>query len=1858
MKTLPWKKIGLGAVALIIIAAAVFYFQKAKSKTPYETAINPAFGEHISSYTAGIVSSGSTIHIMLAEDAVDSLEIGQEATAKLFEFSPSVSGKAIWIDRRTIEYHPDARLASGQVYEVNFFLSKLVEDLPADLRTFTYSFQVIPQNFELSIQNIKPYVKTELTKQLIEGTLNTADFAENVAVEKMLTAQQEGKELSVKWTHTTEGKQHIFTIENVIRKEQASTVKLAIDGGALGTTQNAQEDVEIPALGDFKVTNVRVEQGNSQHIVIQFSDPLNESQNLDGLIAITELQDLDFEIKDNEVRVYPPVRQTGSRSLTIEAGIKNVLNFKMPEGSAFDVAFEQLSPAVRFTGKGTILPSSDGLVMPFEAVNLKAVDVQIVKIFESNVVQFLQVNDYDGNQELRRVGKPVLKKMISLENSGVTDLGKWNRFTLDLATLIHAEPGAIYQVRIGFKRSYLSFVCDEGNDSGSVTTPSFEDENDGEGESEESYWDSYEDYYYGDDYDWEQRDNPCHSSYYTNDRTIRRNVIASDLGLIAKRGGDGNTTVIVNDLKTTQPISGVQLELYDYQEQLIGSASTGADGKATISTKQTPFVLVAKNNTQRGYVKLQDGESLSLSNFDVGGEYVTKGLKGFLYGERGVWRPGDSLYLTFLLEDKLKLLPPTYPVVFELQNPQGQVATRLVRSSSENGFYDFHTATASDAPTGNWKAKVKVGGTEFTETIKIETVKPNRLKINLDFGVDKITAGNNNISGDLEVKWLHGAPGKNLRATFEVLLAKAETKFAKYPEYVFDDPTRDFHSETQPVFDDVTDENGRAKVNTSLQVSGEAPGMLNAIFRGKAFEESGNFSIDQFSIPFYPYSSFTGIRLPQGDKARGMLLTDTTHRVDVVTLDADGNGVSREGVEMSLYKIEWRWWWDGSDESTVNFMSGNYSQPVATGKIRTANGKGAWNFKVKYPEWGRFLVKAYDPVSGHSTGKIIYIDWPGWAGRARNETQGATMLSFSSEKPAYNIGEKANLVIPGSENGRALISIENGSRVINTYWLETQKGDNKFSFEISKEMTPNVFVNVTLLQPHAQTVNDLPIRLYGVIPIQVENPETHLNPVITMPDVLEPGTEVKIKVSEKEGRKMTYTLAMVDEGLLDITRYKTPDAWNRFYSREALGVKTWDIYDQVMGAFGGKLERLLAIGGSDFEAKEEDAKSNRFKPVVKFFGPFTLNGGSQEHQFIMPQYIGSVKTMVIAGYEGAYGKADKATPVRKPLMVLATLPRVLGPEETVKLPVTLFTMEKNISNIKIDVKVSGPVTLPNGGSQSVTMNGSDMTVNFDLAVKGETGVAKVEVTASSGNYKSTDVIDIEIRNPNPPVTKVTDALLESNKTWSSVVAPIGIAGTNSAILEVSSMPPVNLGQRMKYLLQYPYGCIEQTTSSVFPQLYLDQVKSLTDGEKTVIQRNVKAGIDRLKSFVHRDGGFAYWPGGEDSDSWGTTYAGHFLVEADAKGYFVPNDMLKRWKKYQKSKAQSWRKHQEQYSSELIQAYRLYTLAVAGEAELGAMNRLREQQGLPATASWMLAAAYAKAGQTEAAKILIAKLPLQVKPYQEMAYSYGSDIRDKAIILETLLLLNEKTKGFELLKDISAALSNSSYWMSTQSTAWCLKSIGAFAANEKKGELKFTYTYGGKEVTASTQLPIAQVALLMDGAKAGNLKVVSETKGTLFIRLISEGTPARGAEEEAESNLMLSVTYMDTDGNPVDPTTLEQGAEFIASARVSNTGVRGAYKNLALNQIFPSGWEINNLRLEGTEDRLTGDKATYQDIRDDRVYTYFDLGPNQTKTFRVLLTASYSGKYYLPAVSCEAMYDRSVYARKKGQVVEVVKKLNQ
>ncbi len=1841
------------------IIAFLFGLFSCQQQTPRPPRIDPGFTPYIAAFSAGQLSRQDGIRIRLTEAFPEPVDMSEPIDGKLFEISPSLKGSAYWIDEQTVEFRPDENMKSGTTYRVDFALEKIL-DVPGNLKTFSFEFQTIKQNFVVSLESQQTYDPGNLQWLQYIGTLKTADFLENTGLEEMLNASQDGKSLNISWDPDPDGREHRFRIDSVERKEKAGKVLIAWNGKSIGVQRKGDMEVFLPALGEFTLMEVSVVQQPEQYVLIRFSDPLQEKQYLNGLITLDNGTDLSYIVENNDIRAYPSVRQSGDLTLLVSSGIRNILGYKLSAGKEYQISFDEVKPAVRMLGKGVILPSSDGLIMPFEAVNLKAVDVRVIRIYENNLSQFLQVNHLDGDYQLKRVGRLILKKTIPLNTGSTVDLGKWNAFSLDLSSLIQAEPGAIYRIELGFRKSQSFYPCE---DQSTEPTDLFEleDDYDESLETELSYWDSYEDYYQGDYYyyDWEERDDPCSESYFGKHRSVARNILASDLGIIAKAGTGHELTVAVTDLVTSQPLSGVEVDILNFQQQLMASTRTDDKGMASIKLDNKPYLLIARQNKQRGYLRLDDGSSLSLSRFDVSGNIVQKGVKAFIYGERGVWRPGDTLYLNLMLEDRQDLLPDKHPVTLELLNPHGQVVSRMIRNSSPHGFYSFTTATQPDDPTGSWMARIRIGGLVFTKWLRIETVKPNRLKINLDFGKDRISVTDPEIRGKLEVAWLHGAVARNLKTHVSVVLSEMKTNFQRFQDFDFDDPVKSFFAEEQILFDGKTDGDGKAGFMTSLQTGDASPGMLRAGFVSRVFEESGDFSIDRFSIPYSPYESYVGIKPPPGDKARGMLLTDTLHTVNLVTLDPDGNTVSRLNLDVSIYKINWRWWWDAGHDNLASYIGNTEHQPIFNTRVNTPNGKGSFQFRIEYPEWGRYLIRVVDPLSGHASGKIVYIDWPGWAGRGQREDPGgAAMLSFNADKTAYQTGEFATINFPSSGQGRALVSIENGTRVLDAYWAEVSESETRFNFKVTPEMAPNIYVNITLVQPHDQIKNDLPIRLYGVIPLQVEDPLTRLFPQIEMPDVLKPEEKVRIEVSERNGTACSYTLAIVDEGLLDLTRFSTPRPWDHFYAREALGVKTWDIYNGVIGAYGGKIEQMFGIGGGvgDDGGQESQSRANRFKPMVKFIGPVSLKQGQkQSHVIDIPNYTGSVRTMVIAGNQFAYGAAEKTVPVKKPLMVLATLPRVLGPGEEVKLPVTVFSMDENIKKVTVRLETNEYFNLQDNLEQQLTFSQTgDQLCTFGLKVKDKLGIGKVKVIARSGSETASYEIELDIRNPNPPITEFIDEVIEPGQTLSRDYTLPGMPGTNSASLEVSSIPPIDFGRRLKYLLAYPHGCIEQTTSAAFPQLFLGDITELNNAAREKTEINIKAAIKRIQSFLQPSGGFAYWPNAGEENPWSTSYAGHFLLEAESKGYGLPVNFKKPWIRYQRKEARRWKMSGDEYRmDDLVQAYRLYTLALAGEPELGAMNRLREMGSISIQSRWRLAAAYALAGQTETASMLIAQGVPEIPEYSGFNYSYGSRERDWAMILETLALLDKRSEGIFLARKISDEL-RSRQWMSTQTTAYCLLAMSKFAGSDASSrELKFTYQIDdGRNTTANTKLSVVQLDLDTGSGSGGKITVNNRGEGVIFVRLTMEGIPKAGNETSARNKLNLSVRYTDMGGNPMDVTRLIQGTDFLAHVTITNPFGVFIYKDMALSQIFPSGWEIHNTRMDDFTSVHAADQPSYQDIRDDRVYTYFDLKQHGTNTFVMQLNAAYLGKYYLPAVYCEAMYDESVNARTAGKWVYV------
>lgn len=1863
---------GLFLILLTVIAG----FSSCKSNQK-DIIPSAEYAPYVNAYTGGVISQNSTIRIELTQDQ-PMVDLNQELKDNPFSFSPSLKGKTYWVSNNTIEFVPEeGALKPGAFYEGTFHLGDFV-DVDKKLEEFNFSFRVQERNFSIHTDPIT-VTATQPDQVTVTGEIRFSDVVKKEEVEKMLTAGSEkNKSYPIEITQTDHPTRYAFSISQITREAEDYQLEITAKGNPAGIDRTQNESILIPAKNSFRfLSAVRIDQPENG-IEIIFSDPVSNTQDLKGLIDVPEVSSSIFQIKENKVFVYFEAGKQNKLTLNIHEGIRNSQD--KPLGTSHSISFSELNlkPQVEMATSAAILPDSKSLIIPFRAVNLYAVDLSVIRIFENNVLMFMQNNSLSSANELRRSGRLVYKKTLWLAKDSSKDVHRWEDYSIDLAGLIHQEPGAIYRVILSFRQEYSAYPCGgsenkemqfaDNKSSDNLTKVSGETLS----EDDEAVWDTPETYYYYNgsvpmdwsQYRWTERDNPCHPSYYMNsDRIAACNIFASNLGMIVKRNSLNKLWIAVNNILDTKPVAKAQVTIYNFQLQPIGKGETNGEGLVEITPKGVPFIAVAEADKQKAYVRVVDGEEQSVSRFDVGGKDIQKGLKGFVYGERGVWRPGDTLHISFMLEDREKRIPDKHPVALEIYNPRGQFYTKMISTQGTNGFYTFAVPTQADDPTGLWNAYVKVGGTAFHKGLRIETIKPNRLKITLALPTI-LQASSKDVYAPLTSSWLTGATASRLKAKVEMSLSKVNTQFKNYGQYLFNNPATDFTTVRADVFNGVLDAEGRAGVNIQLPVATGAPGMLNATLTTRVFEPGGDASIYSQTVPFSPFTSYVGINLNQ---PKGKYIeTDKDHVFDIVTVNDQGQPVNRSNLEYKIYRISWSWWWENGEESFGTYINNSSITPVASGNLQTTGGKTSFKFRINYPDWGRYLVYVKDRESGHATGGTVYIDWPDWRGRSnKTDPSGIKMLAFSLDKDSYEIGETATAIIPAAAGGRALVSLENGSTVLQQQWLEvSDQGDTKLTFKITPEMAPNVYLHISLLQPHAQTVNDLPIRMYGIAPVFVTNRQTILQPQIKMPEVLRPETDFNVTVSEKSGKPMTYTLAIVDDGLLDLTNFKTPDPWNEFYAREALGIRTWDMYDDVLGASGGRYSSLFSTGG-DASLKPADAKANRFKPVVKFIGPFYLAKGKQQtHTLKLPMYVGSVRAMVVAGQDGAYGNAEKTAFVRTPLMLLSTLPRVLSTQEEITVPVNVFAMENQVKNVTVSLEASGAgVQITGNRQQSLTFDQpGDQLAYFTLKTGSKTGKATIHLTASGNGQQTKETIEIEVRNPNPVVTLRNSQWIEAGQEAELSYTLAGSSSANNQVqLEVSRIPSVDISRRFDFLYNYQHHCTEQLTSKALPLLFVSQFKAVDEQEAEKIKTNVQEAIRQIYARQLPNGGFVYWPGNAVADEWITSYTGMFLTLAQEKGYAVHPNVLNKWKRFQRAAAQNWRMPQEAsnwqiWQSELQQAFRLYTLALAGAPEYGAMNRMKEQPGLSIQAKWRLAAAYALTGKMKPAGELVYNAETTVIPYSSMNLIYGSSDRDEAMILETLILMKRDRDALQQAKKVSQNLAQEN-WFSTQSTAFALMAMGRLA-EQLSGTLDFTWSWNGKQQPAVKSAKAVYEKEIATSPKSGTVSVKNQGKGALSVDLITRTQLLNDTLPAIADNIRLDVKYTDMAGSPISVEDIRQGTDFMSAVTLSNISGTSDYSNLALTHIIPSGWEIYNERMivpeasssnsnEANTPESSADKYTYKDIRDDRVLTYFDLRRGESKTFTVRLQATYAGNFILPAIQCEAMYDAAVQARTKA-----------
>lgn len=1860
-------------MALLAFLAVAILGGCKKTATDKELAYPLETAKLVSQVTSGIVSPSGAITVRFTSPVIQEKLVGQSISKAVFSFDPSITGVTRWQDRHTLVFQPNTALPLREKYEGVLDLGALFPLHKEKLEPLKFRFEVAGREIASIRKDFKLLKEDDPRNFSVIGTLSLTEAAELSAVEKAVALRKNGGKLRLRWSADGDGKTFQFTSEAILRGREEINFVLKVDKDPLEISRDYEESFSFPALSDLKISSVSTrEEGDAPGIAIEFSDELDTRQDLTGLISVADHPEVKLKTLGKQVFLSGNFQYGQQYTLKVSRGVRSRWGTTLTEPLEQVVEFSELKPQMKFASDGVFLPSANQRALRFLTVNVRKVRVVVKKVFENNLAYFMQSeqlsssktrNNEFGDYNLERVGVAVYDDTLELGE----ERNIWKQHELDLSKLIGASDRGLYVIEMTFRRKDMLY--------GDISASDEEEER----------------YYYGDDY----YSNPYSYGYLYARGRIYKAVIVSDIGLTYKRAHQRHI-VYATHLADARPLSGVKITLKTYQNQEIASATTDSDGYADFRNIEAQVFLVeGEKDGQRSVIKTNE-MGWNLSTFDTGGEEDTPGgARAFIYTERGVYRPGDEVNICVIARNQQNTFPDNHPITLRIFNPRNQKVYERVNKEGREGFYNFNFQSAWGDPTGNWRVEALVGSQTFHHTLKIETVAPFRLKVKLEPEKPALTHQDKSLNLLLSSTYLFGNPAAGLNAEVDLTLKAVNKSFRKFGGYNFSNQAVEFRPIEQTIFNGVLDAEGKARISWPLPTFINAPSALSAELRARVFEKGGRPNLSALAVPIDPYPAYVGLKVTESDY--GYLTVGAISKVSFIVVNPAGEPLAGRALTYRIYKGQYHWWWEyeARRDYRLRFKSHQTTQLIQEGALVS---KGVPDLLEFVPEEeGTYFVEVQDG-NGHAAG--LFLNAYLW-GSVPAEGESAEVLALKTDKEKYFIGDQAVISFPAPEKGAILLSVEKGSQVLSSRWHSPVAGQRevKITLPVTAEMLPTAYASVSIIQPHAQTLNDRPLRLYGVVPLNVEDPSTHQEIFIDMPGELRSNEKFKVNIRTADQRPTQLTVAVVDEGLLDLTAFATPDPWKYFFKKLRLGVATFDLFNYVIGANKGDVFRVFSIGGDMMETYREsqlDEKKKRFKPVSMFKGPLMTDGqGRASVEFQMPEYVGSVRVMVIAARGNRYGRAEKTVPVKTELMVLSGLPRVIGPTDQFTVPVTVFAMKENIGAVEVSLALEGPLTLQDSAKKQIFFTSSgDKEVFFTVKAEAAVGPAKVTVRAQSAQFSTKEETDLEVRPSSPRIYSAEDKTVEPGGRITFTIPDRGIPGSNQARLSIRRRPNLNFTHRLLWLIRFPYGCIEQATSAVFPQLYLKdflrdvpisgrllRAQTRQQAERE-IDANINRSINRLRSFQLPSGGFAYWPGNSEVNEWGTNYAGHFLIEAKKLGYNVPEDLYENWLKFQERQAMSarelprapkrgatdlnaqWTRLLRQYL--LTQSYRLYLLALAGKPSLGAMNYLKENHlnNMNDPEKWLLASAYYLAGVKNTAEQIAKSAGKSVETYSEFGGTYGSGLRDRAIILEMLTETGRWAEADQIADELSAVLSKQE-WHSTQTTGYMLMAVGKYlrALEGKSGSkprLKGVITLpDGQKNPFDTEEVGFEIELLNGFGQQVTVELDKGYTGQrAFATLSWNGVPLLSDVRDEAKNLTLKVEWLDDDGMVMDPTEITQGKTFWGHFTVGNPN--SAYhliEEVALVQVLPAGWEIENIRLSGEAhpdwmSRWSLNREEYLDLRDDRVMWFFDARYGGRYDFVVKLNAVTVGEFTMPPTLVEAMYNNDFQATKAWPKVRV------
>lgn len=1701
-------------------------------------------------------------------------------------FDPPLSGLARWIGRDELRFFPDSTFRPSTLYSARvksdrtyIYGNRINEKQVFTFRTPTFS---VHEAYTEIINIPEPPFESQV---LIHMRFNCPVDPQDLL--KYLTATLAGKNGKIAFEITDAAPSEFITLKSQPFRQQDINGQfdlviakgLHCQGGQVPLQADYLHTFKVPKPEPLVVNSAYPENaGPNSRIIINLSQQAALSE-IRKFIAITPSIDYAIDQYWGGIQLIGNFKPKETYTVNIKQGLQSLNGQTLERDFSTIVQIGDLQPGIKFIDNGLYMSQKSRRLLAVETTNINEITVEVEQVFPNNIVYYLGgyrggYDDYYYGNDISRVGRRIFFKDFKLNSTQNVPLTS----TVDLGQIVGDTLQGIYKVAIREK---------------------------------ERRW--------------------------TGDQ---RQVMISDLGILA-RLSDNYLMVWVNSLANKTPVSGAEIVLISRNNQALLSGKTDSRGAAifeNIADKAAgfePFVITVTKGHDLSYLQFSEC-MIYTGDFDISGRpYVSKGQEAFIYSDRGVYRPGETVHLVSVVRGPGGGLTREFPYILSVKDPQGRDFKDFKLSTKDAGFSALDIDIPTFAKTGGYLVTAKIGELNFGQyAFQVEEFMPDRIKTTV--ATDKGTYQ----SGD-EAKitvtgaYLFGPPAEGNSVSGHITIESDFFQPSGWSEYSFYNPQIQFSPIQYDLPDDKLDEQGNRIYSYKISSNMKPPSSLRMQVSATVREDGGRAVSAYKSAAVNPYPFYLGLK----QNFDGYAQIDQQVSFSAVAIDGAGKATNADSAWMKFYRVVYQTILKKDKNGIYRYVSEEQDQIIDSTLASISTRPATVTFAP--PDYGAYRVMLESSRTGHSSSITFYTS--GW-GYTPWSMANPDKIELELDKKLYKPGEKAKLLVKAPFAGKLLLTIEKDKVLeIKTYDLDSNTAEIKL--ETKQEFAPNVYITATLIKSTTSLERFSPARAFGMVPLMVENFSRGVHLEISAPDVMRPRQRLDIRIKADTRRGARITVAAVDVGILQLTDFKTPNPFEFFYGKKRPSLQPYDIYSLIFPDIPEAESKLSPAGSSAFDAARKrhlnPINVRRVKPVALWSGVLiTDDAGNASVSFDVPQFNGKLLVMAVAFAGERAGSGSAEVTVRDKVIIQESLPRFITGGDRIKTGAVVFNNTGQTDSFGVAMNITGPATLKSAEQVWLTIKDNGKAVaDFTFTADNTPGKVVFDITAGDGGEQSKETVELANRPALPILTMSGSGTVKAGAPVKVNLPTNWLEGTDQYELKLAATPTVRLTSSIQYLLKYPYGCVEQTTSKLFPLLYFNDLARFVEpallGSKGK-DYFIAEGVLKLSSMQTPSGAFTFWLGDSNVKPWGSIYASHFLVEARKAGYQVGDNV------YDKMIDNLQRISKDPTGGdgrEILRIYASFVLAKAGKLDRSVLNSLKQLDTriLPIYSQMQLAGAIA---MTTGAQDALWLLPAQIHPQKfepETGGFFNSDVRTNAIILEILSEIAPENPGIpELIKEISdnVCIDN---WYTTQSTAFALLAIGKYFSAQEQPNYTGAVVVGGRKLK---QFGTEDAAIKGQNIAGKDIEISINGQGTCYYYWQSSGISTDLTAKEFDNRLKVRREYLDSDGKPLDLKSVKLGDQIVA--KVTAEALDKPLEYVAINDLLPSCLEIENPRL-ATTGRLNwlpqGTSApSYMDIRDDRMLLFTDLYPGNRFVYYYSLRVISRGSFVVPPVAAECMYN--------------------